>query len=235
MGRARMHDHQRPVAEPQGIRGGNRAVRGVGKLEIAHGVEPNDPNPIRYKRIFPSLSGEDSTIRVRKYPGAEPAKHDGAEVVVRMMVGQHQPPDRLPGDPSDGLYQALGVLRTGERVDDDHTGARDDKAGVGPALRPASGVTNGSVYAWRQETDVGGGRWILGSAGKEPGKNDDWNGGEGQAEPKLMWIDCLKLAPLLSDQTMVSGASLSALRVKLTTGSRLIPEVHSKRATSCPP
>jgi hypothetical protein len=53
-----------------------------------------------------------------------------------------------------------------------------------------------------------------------------------QADAKLIATDCLKLAPLLSVQTMVRGASRSAFNVKLTTGSRLIPEVHSKRATS---
>lgn len=41
-----------------------------------------------------------------------------------------------------------------------------------------------------------------------------------------MLTDCLKVAPLLSDHTMVSGASLSTFKLKLTTGSRLIPEVH---------
>lgn len=227
-----MADHQRLIAEPQRIGAGNGAVRNVGKLEIAHGIEPNDPDPIRHEGIFTSLTGEDSPIRVRDHPGTEAAKHDCAEVVVRMVVGQHQPFDGLPGDPADGLQQLLGVLRTGQCIDDDHTGAGNDKAGVGPALRSAAGVSNGGVYSWRQTANLRCGRWIGSSAGEEPGKNNDWYGGEGQVEPKLMGIDCLNMAPLLSDQTMLRGASLSALRVKLTTGSRLMPEVHSKRATS---
>src|SRR5215210_9235406 len=56
-----------------------------------------------------------------------------------------------------------------------------------------------------------------------------------QALAKLMLTECLNVAPLLSVQTIVRGASFCALSVKLTTGSRLIPDVQSNRATSSPP
>ena len=59
------------------------------------------------------------------------------------------------------------------------------------------------------------------------------NGGGDQAEAKAMSADWRNTPPLLSVHTIVSGASRSARRVNLTTGSRLMPEVHSNRATSC--
>jgi hypothetical protein len=109
-----------------------------------------------------------------------------------------------------------------------------------------SSISYDCVNTWGKETDrprpspVGSlGR--SGEGGKEDQRDGDWSQetaaemrAAGQTEAKLILTDCLNERPLLSVHTIVSGASLSALSVKLTTGSRLIPEVHSKRATSSP-
>ena len=130
-------------------------------------------------------------------------------------------------------HQLLPLLRARQRVDDHNTFTSDHEAGVGSALRTAAGIAHGGVHAgseaakdwlWRCE---GGSR-----SGQKRSEQEKCRKRKGQVEMKLMLTDCLKEAPLLSDHTIVSGASLSAFRVKLTTGSRLIPEVHSNRATS---
>jgi len=165
---------------------------------------------------------------------AEPAEHNSTEMMVRVMVGQDKPGDGCRGDSADRVYQLLPLLRARQRVDDDNTFTGDHEAGVGSALGTAAGIAHGGVHAgskaakdrlwWRRE---GGPR-----AGEKSEDQENWRERKGQAAMKLMLTDCLKEAPLLSDHTMVSGASLSAFRVKLTTGSRLTPEVHSNRATS---
>lgn len=226
-----MADHERSPTEPQGVGAGHRAVRDVGKLEIAHGVEPNHPDPVGHEGVLASFGRKHSTVRMRNHLGSQPTKNDGSEMVIGMVVRQHQPPDRLSRNPANSSYQLLALLGAGECVDDDDTVAGNDKTRIGPALRASTGISNGGEHTWCQRADGRSGRRLRGRAGEDPGQaNKCW--WKDQAETKLMWTDCLKMAPLLSDQTMVSGASLSALRVKLTTGSRLMPEVHSNRATS---
>ena len=164
---------------------------------------------------------------------AEPAEHNSAEMMVRMMVGKDEPGDGCLGDSPDRIYQVLPLLRARQRVDDDNTFSGNHEAGVGSALGTATGIAHGGVHAGSKAAKDRLGR---GEGGSRPGQKSDeqekWSERKGQAEMKLMLTDCLKEAPLLSDHTMVRGASLSAFNEKLTTGSRLIPEVHSNRATS---
>jgi hypothetical protein len=42
-------------------------------------------------------------------PGSRPLEHDGAEVVVGMVMGQHQPPYRLVGRAPDGAEEPRAV------------------------------------------------------------------------------------------------------------------------------
>lgn len=226
-----MADDQGVAAERQSIGGSYGTVRRVGKLEAAHGVEADHPDPIRHEGILTPLGCQDPAIRMRYHLGPEPPKHDGAEMVIRMMVSQNQPFDRLSSGPANGLDQLLCLLRTGQCVDYNDARAGDDEARVGPAFGATTRVPQGSIDIGSQTANGRGRRNGDSGAREERGEQNRWRW-KTQAEPKLMLIDCLKVAPLLSDHTMLRGASLSALRVKLTTGSRLIPEVHSNRATS---
>jgi hypothetical protein len=167
-----MADDQRLTAEPQRVRAGNRAVGGVGKLEIAHGIEPNHPNPVGHERVFASFGGEHSTVRMGNHLGSEPAKHNCTKLVIRMVMSQHQPFDRLPGDPADGLDQLLALLRAGQGVNHNDTLAGDHEARVGLPLRPPPGISDGGIHVWSQTADGRGRRWLRSRAGEEPGNND---------------------------------------------------------------
>jgi hypothetical protein len=50
-----MADHQRPPSETKRISSNDREVRRIRKLESAHGIEPDNANPVRDQRVFPSL------------------------------------------------------------------------------------------------------------------------------------------------------------------------------------
>ena len=208
----------------------DRTVGLVGELEAPHGVETDHPHPVGDQRVFPAIGGERPPVGMRDHPRAGLPQDDGAEVMVGMMVGEHQPLDRTVGDPADGAQQLLALPRTRQRIDHDHAFGRHHEPGVGPSLDAASGIAHDGIDARRERSKrkrpcgVGGGER----------EEDERQRERSQAEANLMSADCLKTPPLLSVQTMVRGASRSARRVKLTMGSRLMPEVQVNRAISCP-
>ena len=184
--RTGMTDYQRLATQPQRVGTGNRAVRGVGKLEVTHRIQPDQPNPIGHEGIFSAFGGQHSSVRMRDDPGSQPPEYNGAEMVIRMVMSQHQPSDRLPGSPANGLYQLVPLLRAGECVDYNDTVTGNDKAGVGPALRAPAGITDGRVDPWSETANGGCGMLMIERAGEQSGQNDNWKSWEGQAEPKLM-------------------------------------------------
>ena len=102
-----MGDHDRPRAEPQGVAAGHRPVGHVGELEPLHGVEPHHPDPVRDQRVRPGLAGQRAPVRMSDHLGAGAPEHDRAEVVIGVVVGQHQPPDRLPRNAAGWCAAAL--------------------------------------------------------------------------------------------------------------------------------
>src|SRR5918992_677380 len=238
MGPAGMTDDQRAIAEFESIRRRNGPVGGVGELKPPHGIQPNHPHPIGDQRVLARLRGEHAAIGVGDDHSSLLTEHAGAEMMVRMMMGEDKPFDRPAGDCANRPLELLGLARAGQGVDDNDSGWRNHKPGVGPSLRAASDVSRDDIDTGAHSAD-----WELGDGGasargKQARESEGRENGAmdaDQAEAKLMLIDCLKVAPLLSVQVMVSGASRSAFRVKLPTGSRLMPEVQSNRATSSPP
>ena len=236
MRRSRMLDDQYLIAHSERVRAANRFIGDVSKLESSHGIQADQANPIRQEGVLPSLGGQDPSVRMRDDPCPQPPKDTGTEVMVGMVVGEYEPLDRPAGDLAYRPDELLCLTRSGQGVDDDNSGGSDYETGVGPPLHAPPSVPWNCVDIGGQpagdERRRGG---VATVTGNRTGGNENGECGaaeECQAETKPMLTDCLKVAPLLSIHTIVSGASRSALSVKLTTGSRLTPDVHSKRATS---
>jgi hypothetical protein len=188
-------------------------------------------------------------------PRTGPAKNNRPEVMIRVMMGEDQPFDRLRGDRPYGPEETFAVSGAGQCVYHHNALRGHDEPRVRATLRPSVGITQNRVDSGREGTERQ--RWrrcgIRASSGwaherkgsQKKGKMEGHasrivpegtaEGARGQAAVKAMLTDCLKEPPLLSVQTMVRGASLSAFSVKLTTGSRLMPEVQANRAISSAP
>ena len=147
MGGTRMADHQGPSSQIEGIRSGDCAVRRIRELESAHGIEANDPDPIRNQCVFPALGRQHSAFRMRDDAGAEPAEDRRSEMMVWMVMRKHNPFHRLMRYRADGAEELLPLARTRQRIDDDDARVGDDKAGVGSSLGASPGIADGSVYA----------------------------------------------------------------------------------------
>ena len=102
-----------------------------------------------------------------------PAEHNSTEMMVRVMMGKDHPRDGCGGDAPDRICQLLPLLRARQCVDDENTFTGDHETGVGSALGPAAGISQGGVYAgskaakdrrWRRE---GGSR-----TGEESGEQE---------------------------------------------------------------
>ena len=138
------------LPQPQGIGAGHRPVGGVGKLEPAHGVESDHPDPIRDQRVLASLRSQSALVRTRDHARAGFPQYHRAEVMVRMVMGQYQPSDRPVGDPADGAEEPLALPRARQRVDHDHPVGGHDETGVGPSLDAAARVAGNRVHVGRQ-------------------------------------------------------------------------------------
>lgn len=84
---------------------------------------------------------------MRDHPGPGPAQHDRAEVMIGMMVGQHEPADRLARDGADRAHQLLPLRGAPERIDHHDAVAGNDEAGVWSPFRAATCVTEHDVDA----------------------------------------------------------------------------------------
>lgn len=239
MSGTRMSDDQNTAPQPERVHPGDMTVRCVGELEAPHGIQAHHPHPVRHERVLAPFGGKHPAIRMSDDFGSMASEHTGAEMMVRMMVSEDEPLDGLVSDGADRRKELLRVSRACLCVDHDHTGGGHHEAGVRPSLRAATRVSQRGVDSGSKTPDREWRRGRVGAARSDqaPDKKDCEGGAMGtiQEGTKLMLIDCLKVAPLLSLQTIVSGASRSAFRVKLTTGSLLMPDVHSNRATSSPP
>ncbi len=158
----------------------------------------------------------------------EPTEHDGAEVMIGVVVGQDEPENRLCCRGADAREKAFALRRARQGIDDHDALARHDEPGVGASFGAASGVPDDredsrSELARRVRLD---GRGVSRSRCRRQQVECEEEGRRDQAEANAMLAVCLKTPPLLSVHTMDNGASRSALRVKLMMGSRLTPEVH---------
>ena len=95
MCRAGMGDHQRPPSEPQRVARGHRPVGHIGELEPAHGVEAHHPDPVGNQGVLSAFGGQRPAVGMGDDLGPGPAEHDGAEVMVGVVVGEDEPADRL--------------------------------------------------------------------------------------------------------------------------------------------
>ncbi len=89
------------------IHPGDRTIGRIGELKSSHGVEPDDPHPIRNQRVLACLGCQDPPIGMGDDFSAEPAEHNSTEMMVRVMVGQDEPGDGCRGDSPDRVHQLL--------------------------------------------------------------------------------------------------------------------------------
>ncbi len=214
VGGAGMGDDNGVATRSEGIGPGNRDIGRVGKGEAPHRIQPYYPDPVGHQGVLPGFRGENPPVRVGDDLGPQPAKHDGAEMMVGMMVSENQPFDRLGGDRTDRGNQLLTLAWTRQGIDHHHSCCRHDEARVGSPFRAPASVPQDRVHIRRQPPHWKGRRLRASRAPNDGSEAQEIERGrEGQVEAKVMLTDCLKVAPLLSVQTMVSGASLSARRV----------------------
>ena len=114
-----MTDHQRPSSETKRISANYWTVRGICELESTHGIQPDDPNPVRDERVFPALRCQYSAIGMRDDAGAEASEDGGPEMMVWMVMRQHDPFYRLLCDRADPAQEVLSLTGTRQRIDDD--------------------------------------------------------------------------------------------------------------------
>ena len=79
------------------------------------------------------------------YLGARLPEDNCTEVVIRVMVGEHEPSDAAWRNGPDGAQEGFAVPRAALGIDDDDAGLRDDESGVGPTLGTAAGVAHDRV------------------------------------------------------------------------------------------
>ena len=48
-------DYQCPTSQTKRISSNDRAIRGIRELETTHGIQADNPNPVRDQRVFPTL------------------------------------------------------------------------------------------------------------------------------------------------------------------------------------
>jgi len=71
-------------------------------------------------------------------------------VMIRVMVGEHEPLHGLVGDATDGLEELLTLPRTGQGIDHDDPLPRHHEPGIGPSLYASPGVAHDGVDAGRE-------------------------------------------------------------------------------------
>ena len=110
---------------------------------------------------------------MRDDPGPRLLEHDGAEMVVGMMVGQHQPAHGRGGRAADGPEEPLAVARARQRIDDDDPGGGDDEPGVGAPFDAPAGVSHDREHARRELP-----RRKSARVGRESGRGGEQGAGE---------------------------------------------------------
>jgi hypothetical protein len=105
----------------KGVSSDHRPVRRVGELESSHGIESNYSNPVCDECVFPALGGQHSAVGMRDDPGAQPAEDCGSEMMVWVVVREHDPFHRLLCDRTNRPEKVFRLPRAGQRVDDHDT------------------------------------------------------------------------------------------------------------------
>jgi hypothetical protein len=149
----RMLDHQRASSQAKRISSNDRTVRPVGELESAHRIQANHTNPVGDQRIFPALRRQHSAIGMRDDASAEAAEHSRSEMVIRVVMREHDPFHRLLCHRADGAEEVLGLAWARKRIDDHHARVGHDEAGVRPSLRSSPRVSDECVDAGCQFLD----------------------------------------------------------------------------------
>jgi hypothetical protein len=110
-------------------------------------TESDDPIPVGELVVVPILRRQRSPIRVGDDPRPGAREDDRAEGVVRVMMREHEIPDRRIGDRPDRRQQTPPLIRAPLGIDHDHAAVSDDKAGVGTPFRAATRVAGDDVDA----------------------------------------------------------------------------------------
>ena len=105
------------------------------------------------KRILPAFGGQHSAVGMRDDLRTEPAEDDGAEMVVGMMMGQHEPLDRPAGHRPNRPNELLRLTRTCHGIDHHDPRVGHDESGIGTALGPATGVSQHGIDSGRQPAE----------------------------------------------------------------------------------
>ena len=92
---------------------------------------------------------------MRDDASAKSAKDRGSEMMVRMMMREHNPSHRLLRYRADRAEKVLCLPRTRQRVDDDDAGVGDDKARVRSALGTSPCVSHDRVNAGCERPEPG--------------------------------------------------------------------------------
>jgi hypothetical protein len=118
MSGTRVTDHQRPSSQTKRISANDWTVWGIRELESTHGIQPDNSNPVRDQRVFPALGCQHSAIGMRDDAGAEASEDGGSEMMVWMVMRQHDPFYRLLCDRADPAQKVLSLTGTRQRIDD---------------------------------------------------------------------------------------------------------------------
>lgn len=164
-------DYQDPASQFESIGSGDRPVRRVSELEAAHSLETNDADPVGDQGVLAAFRREHPPVRMSDDPGSETSKDTGSEVMVRMVVRQDHPFDRITSEAPNHFEKLLRVPGSPLGVNDDHPCLGDYESGVRTALGAAPGVSQRGVDVRGQWADRQFGaafsRARLGKAGQE--------------------------------------------------------------------
>jgi len=240
------HDHPSRT-QSQGIAAQHRPIRYVGEFEAKHLLQANHLVPVCHHLVGTALGGENIRVGMRDDAGPRALHRDGAELHVGMVGVEYEPPDRLRGAGPDGTDHGVTLRRARQSTDHEEAVWREDEPRVGTTLDALAGVAGHKEHAGRefaQRIDRVRSRRGEGIVARLDLGADARGGDEGRSEQEgeaarqvvlnAICAVCSKTAPLLSTQRIVRGPSRSATSVKVTTGSRLMPDVHMKWATCRP-
>ena len=108
---------------------------------------------------------------MRDDTGAQAAEDCRSEMVVRVVMREHDPFHRLLCDRADRPQKVLSLTRTRQRINDYDARIGDHKAGVRSSLGPSSRITDDSVYAGCKRPERGlPGRWSRDPRERQNGK-----------------------------------------------------------------
>src|SRR5207244_12978418 len=152
------------------------------------------------------------------------------EVMIRMMMREHQPADRPVRHRADGANELLPLGGAREGVDHDNALGRHGEARVGPALRPPPGITHDGkdVRGERpnRKTDDTTARGDMMDATRSRDQRQR-NASKGCYSTNLISTLRVKTPPLLSFQVNANSVPPSPRSGHYTNAPRLLHEAHT--------